>query len=63
MNTMDKPQTHSDQSSSLFLTGTILLANMNYSDLMDYAVKALIGGAIWMGFKLMGDFISNKLKK
>ena len=60
---MDKQQTHSDQSSSLFLTGTILLANMNYSDLMDYAVKALIGGAIWMSFKIVGDYLSNKMKK
>ncbi len=60
---MDKPQSTNDQSSSLFLTGTILLANMNYSDLMDYAIKALIGGAIWMGFKIAGDFISNRMKK
>jgi hypothetical protein len=60
---MDKAQSTNDQSSSLFLTGTILLANMNYSDLMDYAIKALIGGAIWMGFKIAGDFISNKMKK
>ncbi|CAN5448397.1 hypothetical protein BH10BAC1_BH10BAC1_05950 [soil metagenome] len=60
---MDKPQNTNDQSSSLFLTGTILLANMNYSDLMDYAIKALIGGAIWMGFKIAGDFISNRMKK
>ena len=60
---MDKPQSTNDQSSSLFLTGTILLANMNYSDLMDYAIKALIGGAIWMGFKIAGDYISNRMKK
>ena len=60
---MDKPHSTNDQSSSLFLTGTILLANMNYSDLMDYAIKALIGGAIWMGFKIAGDFISNRMKK
>lgn len=60
---MDKAQSTNDQSSSLFLTGTILLANMNYSDLMDYAIKALIGGAIWMGFKIAGDFLSNKMKK
>lgn len=60
---MDKAQSHNDQSSSLFLTGTILLANMNYSDLMDYAIKAFIGGAIWMGFKIAGDFLSNKMKK
>lgn len=60
---MDKPQNTTDNSSSLFLTGTILLANMNYHDLMDYAIKAIIGGAIWMGFKIAGDFLSNKMKK
>lgn len=60
---MDKAQSTNDHSSNLFLTGTILLANMNYSDLMDYAIKAFIGGAIWMGFKIAGDLISNKLKK
>jgi hypothetical protein len=43
---MDKTQSATDNSSSLFLTGTILLANMNYNDLLDYAIKALIGGAI-----------------
>ncbi len=60
---MDKAHNTNDQSSSLFLTGTILLANMNYTDLMDYAIKAVIGGAIWMVFKIAGDFISNKIKK
>lgn len=60
---MDKSQHTNDQSSGLLLTGTILMANINYTDLMDYAVKALIGGAIWMGFKIAGDFLSNKLKK
>lgn len=58
---MEKPQT--DSSSSLFLTGTILLANMDYSGLTDYAVKALIGGAIWMCFKVAGDFFSERMKK
>lgn len=58
---MEKPQ--SDNHSSLFLTGTILLANMDYSSLLDYAVKALIGGVIWMGFKIAGDYFSEKLKK
>ena len=59
---MEKPQTH-DNSSNLFLTGTIVLANMDYSGLMDYAVKALIGGAIWMCFKIAGDFFSERMKK
>lgn len=56
-------KTQSDNGSNLFLTGTILLANMDYSGLTDYAVKALIGGVIWMGFKVAGDYISEKMKK
>lgn len=52
----------SDSTSHTFLTGAILFANMDYSGLTDYAVKAIIGGAIWMTFKLAGDYFSNKMK-
>lgn len=60
---MEKAQSSSDHTSSLFLTGTILLANMDYSGLLDYAMKAVIGGAIWMGFKIAGDYFSGRMKK
>ncbi len=53
-------QTH-DSGSHTFLTGAILFANLDYSGLAGYAVKAAIGGAIWMGFKLAGDYLSDKL--
>lgn len=53
----------SDSTSHTFLTGAILFANMDYSGLTDYAVKAVIGGAIWMTFKLAGDYLSNRMKK
>ena len=52
-----------DTSTNVFLTGAILLANMDYTGLLDYAIKAVIGGVIWMGFKLSADYISEKLKK
>jgi hypothetical protein len=61
--TMQKNQITSDGTSNMFLTGTILLANMDYSGLADYAVKALVGGLIWMTFKIAGDFITEKMKK
>lgn len=51
-----------ENSSSIFLTGAILFANMDYSGLGDYAVKAIIGGAIWMGFKLTTDYITEVIK-
>mgnify|MGYP000879891192 FL=1 len=60
---MEKSQTDTSNSSSLFLTGTILLANMDYTGLMDYAIKALVGGAIWMAYKIAGDYFSNKASK
>lgn len=60
---MEKTQSTTDNGSSLFLTGTILFANMDYSGLMDYAVKALIGGVIWMAFKIAGDLLSERMKK
>ncbi len=51
-----------DSSSSIFLTGAILFANMDYSSLGDYALKATIGGLIWMGFKLATDYFGTKIK-
>lgn len=60
---MEKNQSSTDSSSNMFLTGTILLANLDYSGLANYAVKALVGGVIWMAFKVAGDYISERLKK
>jgi hypothetical protein len=60
---MEKTQSASDSGSNLFLTGTILLANVDYSGMADYAIKAMIGGAIWMGFKVAGEMISERFKK
>jgi len=53
-------KTQHDQSSSIFLTGTILLANLDISGLLDYAIKAFIGGAIWFGYKMTADYIDRK---
>jgi hypothetical protein len=47
-------------SSSVFLTGCILLANLDFAGLLDYAVKALIGGAIWLAYKITADYIDRK---
>lgn len=60
---MENKQSSSDSTSNMFLTGTILLANLDYSGLMDYALKALVGGVIWMSFKIVGDYLSEKFKK
>ncbi|MEO6305910.1 MAG: hypothetical protein ABIP51_22375 [Bacteroidia bacterium] len=60
MEKLIKPQ-ETDSLSNHFLTGAILFANLDYSGLSAYAIKAAIGGAIWMVFKLTGDFLSYKL--
>ncbi len=50
-------------SGNILLTGFIFLANLDFTGYIDYAIKAAIGGVIWMGFKVSTDFISNKIKK
>jgi hypothetical protein len=59
-NRINEPQT--SKGSSIFLTGAILFANLDYTGLQEYAIKAAIGGVIWMVFKLAGDYISEKMK-
>ncbi len=57
-----KTQTEHSSGSNIFLTGTILLANLDFAGLMDYALKALIGGAIWLGYKMTADYIERRKK-
>jgi hypothetical protein len=60
---MKTSATATDSSSQAFLTGAILFANLDYSGLTAYALKAAIGGAIWMVFKLTGDYLSHRMSK
>lgn len=48
--------------SSILLTGTILLANVDLNGLTDYGLKALLGGAIWLGYKIAADYLDKKRK-
>ena len=58
---MIKPDTiQTSHFSNVLLTGTLLLANANVSGLLDYTVKAFIGGAIWLGYKVVSDLIEKK---
>lgn len=55
---------HSDNSgSNMLLTGCIFLANIDLTGLVDYAVKAFIGGGIWLGYKLAADLIDKRRSK
>jgi len=55
--TMDK------LSSNMLLTGCIFLANLDFVDLANYALKAVVGGGIWLAYKLTADFIERKRSK
>lgn len=52
-----------DSSTNIFLTGAILFANLDYGGLVEYAIKAAIGGMVWMGFKLASDWLGEKFKR
>lgn len=59
---MDTKATTENTSSSIFLTGAIFLANLDFAGLLDYAIKAAVGGAIWLGYKYTADYIDRKRK-
>jgi hypothetical protein len=47
---------------NVLLTGIILLANSSVTDLVTYGIKAAIGGAVWLGYKVAADYIDRKRK-
>jgi hypothetical protein len=46
--------------SQILLPGTILLANIDMNGLFAYGLKATIGGAIWLGFKIIADRMEHR---
>lgn len=42
-------------SQNIFLTGFILLANLDFAGLLEYGLKAIIGGGVWLAFKMVAD--------
>ncbi|WP_207515025.1 hypothetical protein [Longitalea luteola] len=48
--------------SNVLLTGIVLLANFDLAGLADYGLKALVGGAIWLGYKLTADYLADRKK-
>lgn len=49
---------------SVFLLGVVLnlMAAIDYASLFDYGLKAMLGGVIWLGFKLLGEYIARKME-
>lgn len=58
----NKTQSESMSGSNVLLTGCIFLANLDFTGLLDYAIKAIIGGGIWLGYKITADYIDQKRK-
>lgn len=55
---------HADASlNNILLPATILLANIDMTGLFEYALKALTGGAIWLAFKLVGEYLQKRQRK
>ena len=57
------PHIQTENVSNLFLYGAILFANIDYIGITDYVIKALLGGAVWFGFKLLQDYFSVRVKE
>jgi hypothetical protein len=58
-----QPQTISNN--SVFILGAIIntLAVVDMNGLIDYSVKAIVGGCIWLAFKILADFVSTKMNR
>ena len=50
---------------SVFLLGVVLnlMAVVDYASLFDYGLKAILGGTIWLGFKLLGEYAARRMDK
>lgn len=56
----NRTHTETASGSNVLLTGCIFLANLDFNGLLDYAVKAIVGGGIWLGFKMTADYLERK---
>ena len=56
------PHYSSDSNTTIFLLGAVLniLALTEWTSLLDYSIKAFIGGIVWLVFKLISNYITRK---
>jgi hypothetical protein len=52
----------SEQVSGVIIYFLVLAANIDYTGLLDYALKAIIGSGVWYAFKLIGEYYLEKRK-
>jgi hypothetical protein len=57
-----KTDTATSHFSNVLLTGTLLLANVDVNGLLDYGLKAFLGGAVWLGYKLAAEYMERRRK-
>lgn len=56
-------QTYHGVINNLLLPGTILLANIDVTGILEYALKAAAGGAIWLAYKMAADKLEQRKAK
>lgn len=56
-------QLQPDNLSNLLLYGAIMFANIDYVGIMDYLLKAVLGGIVWFAFKFLQDYYSPRVRK
>lgn len=57
-----KPHGDSMSFNSTMLTANIILAHIDVNGLMEYALTAGLGGAIWLGYKILVDHVKQYRK-
>ena len=40
-----------------------MFAGIDYTGVLDYVIKAILGGFVWFGFKLLQDYYSVRVKE
>lgn len=48
---------------NILLAGCILAANLDFNGLLDYGLKAALGGLVWLGVRLAADYVAERKKR
>ncbi len=52
---------HSESTSNVLLYIVIMLANIDYISVLDYAIKAAVGAIVWFGVRILADYYSRRI--
>lgn len=42
---------------------TVAFSNLNYTELLDFTMRSVIGGVVMLAFKLIGEWLVHKIQK